>query len=468
MGAIYTAGEQKVRPGVYRRYVKSGNEAIAGADDGKVAVLIQSDWGPVGSVVACENDLNITDTFGTAGTVEVARTIMAAGTQTLYVSRVGAGGTKGTVSLTDGTSSEVVKLTAKYEGKRAFTVTIRNSLGDDKVKEFLVHEGATLMESMTFEKGESDADALVSVINERSRFFTAEKSGSGTKTVGVVSQKEITPGTDPSVTNESYSSALTLLEPYKFNVLAVDTNTSAVHLLVHAFIKRTHENGALMIGVVGEPTSVEFDTRCTNAAAYNDERMVYVGGAYRDYEGNTVEGYKAAAVVAGMIAVTPSNKSIVHNNINGASELTEKLTNSQYEKAIKNGMILFSENGDGGVWLDSAVNTLVNPAQNQDDGWKKIKRTKVRFELFDRLDRTLAPVIGKINCDTNGIANVEQLGGRVLSAMAAENKILDGGSFKEDAQNPHKGDSAWFLINVDDIDTLEKIYLNYQLRFSSN
>ena len=258
------------------------------------------------------------------------------------------------------------------------------------------------------------------------------------------------------------------MEAYKFNYVTVDTNDTAVHLLVHAFVKRINENGLLCMGVVGEPTSVEFATRCSNAVAFNDEKMVYVGGAYADADGNKVEGYQAAAVVAGIIASTPSNQSIVHYIISGAFEVVEKLTNSQYERGINSGMILFSDNGEGGVWIDSGVNTLVSPAQNQDEGWKKIKRTKVRFELFDRMDRTIAPVIGKINCDGDGIANILQLGGSVLTAMASENKIMAGGAFYEDAENPARGDSAWFIIDVDDIDTLEKIYLNYQLRFSSN
>lgn len=468
MGAIYTAGEQKVRPGVYRKYTKKGSGSIAGADDGKVAVLIQSNWGPIGVVSMIESESAIADTYGTGGTVEIAKSIYNAGARTLYIARVGTGGTKGTLEIADNASAEVVTLTAKYEGDRAFSITIRDSLGDEKAREFIVYDGNTLMESLTFEKGEAEPAALVEVINAKSVYFTAEKTSDGSGVLETATQKEITVGTNPTITNESYSTALALLEPFKFNVLAVDTNTAAVHLLVHAFVKRVYENGALCMAVVGEPTSVAFDTRCTNAAAYNDEKIVYVGGAFQDYDGNTVEGYKAAAVVAGLIASTPSSESIVHKILSGASEPTERLTNSQYEKAIHNGMVLFSENGDGGVWIDAAINTLVRPAQNQDDGWKKIKRTKVRFELFDRLDRTLAPIVGRINCDSDGISNVEQLGGSVLAAMASENKILAGGSFREDVENPHKGDSAWFVINVDDIDTLEKIYLNYQLRFSSN
>lgn len=468
MGAFFTDGENKVRPGVYRKVTNREGSAIAGADDGKVAVLVNSNWGPMSAVSVVESVNEISEFYGSTGTVDTAKRIYEAGAKTLFIERVGTGGTKGTIEIKDDASASVATLEAKYEGDREFTITIRDSLGDAKAREFIVYEESTLMELLTFEKGTDEPTALVEVINEKSRFFNATKSSDGSGVIETAAQKKITVGTNPTVTNESYSAALELLEPFKFNVLAVDTDTKAVHLLVHAFVKRVYDNGTLCMAVVGEPISVEFDTRCSNAASYNDEKMVYVGGAYKDYAGNIVDGYKAAAVVAGLIASTPSNESVVHKIISGASEPAERLTNMQYEKAIKNGMILFSDTGDGGVWLDSAINTLINPAQNQDEGWKKVKRAKVRFELFDRLNRTLSPVIGKINCDSDGVANVEQLGGGVLAAMAAEGKILSGGTFKEDIENPHKADSAWFVINVDDIDTLEKIYLNYQLRFSSN
>ncbi len=49
--------------------------------------------------------------------------------------------------------------------------------------------------------------------------------------------------------------------------------------------------------------------------------------------------------------------------------------------------------------------------------------------------------------------------------MANENKIMGNGAFILDSANPATSDSAWFLIEVDDIDTLEKIYLHY--RFSN-
>ena len=129
-------------------------------------------------------------------------------------------------------------------------------------------------------------------------------------------------------------------------------------------------------------------------------------------------------------------------------------------------MLMLSLSPDGQIWYDSGVNTLVTPADDQDNGWKKIRRVKTRFEIIDRLDRALAPKVGRVPASNDGIADVIQTGQRVLDMMVNEGKLMSGASFIEDPNNPYTGDSAWFIIQVDDIDSLEKIYLEYQFRYS--
>ena len=111
--------------------------------------------------------------------------------------------------------------------------------------------------------------------------------------------------------------------------------------------------------------------------------------------------------------------------------------------------------------------TLVNPDTDADEGWKKIKRVRVRHELFNRIDKALNPIIGKINCDDNGVNNVVRLVKGVITEMIQESKLSDGDMY-EDSENPRTNDSAYFIVRADDVDTLEKIYLAYQFRFTRN
>lgn len=471
MGAFFKEGEQKIRPGVYKRYIDEEKGLVAGANDGVCAIPIQTEWGPLGTVVELENVKKVKEIYGTKGTVSAVFKAFEGGASKIYTYRLGNGGTCGELELEDTTQDvavKVVTLKQKYPGKRKLSVTVRNILGDNQKKELLVCEGSEILETISFAAGENEPAVLTDEVNSISLYLSAEKKEDGNGILKAAAQKEFAAGTDPEVTNEDYSQAFLAFEPYRFNVLALDTNSQAVQLLAHEYIKRIYNTGSLSTLVVGEPLSVSFRQRLEHAAAFNDEKVQYVGSAYKEENGKVVEGYEAAALIAGIIASIPSSQSIVHYILPNAVETAEKLTNEQYEEAILNGMLAFSEDGEGNVWIDSGINTLVTPAENQDTGWKKIKRTKVRFELFDRLNRTIAPVVGRINCDKDGVSNVVKLGQDVVDIMIAEKKLASGGTFSEDSELGHYADSAWFNIDVDDIDSLEKIYLKYQFRFSTN
>lgn len=470
MGALYNQGEVKVRAGVYRRYGTNDAGVVAGADDGVVAVVLGSDWGPLGTATKITTVSSLKDIYGVSEKVKkTAERCLAVGANELLVIRAGSAGTKGTYEVKNGEGTAAVTLSTKYESNRAFAITIQEKLGDAGQKEFIVYEGTKVIEKINFLAGADEITAFVEAINKSSIVFDAVAAEGATGTLAAdIDQTAITVGTNPTIDTEAYSAALTVLEAYRFNVLCVDTNDTAVHAVVHAFVTRLKANGGLFNAVVGEPTTVAFADRCSHAAAFNDECMVYVGGSGVDNDGNDVEGFEAAAIVAGAIASTPSDQSIVHKVLSMLNSVKEKLTDSQHIQAIKSGCVMFSESVDGTVWIESGVNTLVNPGADQDAGWQKIKRVKVRQELFDRIDRTLAPIIGRVRCDADGIANVIKLGMDVLEAMYRENKIEADYTFVEDPERPHEGDSAWFLISCNDLDALEKIYLSYTFSYSSN
>ena len=208
------------------------------------------------------------------------------------------------------------------------------------------------------------------------------------------------------------------------------------------------------------------DTRMSHATAFNTYQMIYVGHGFEGSDGNTYEGYRAAARIAGLVAGTPSNESITHLAISGAVDVSEVLTNSQYESAIKAGMLTFSKSASGTVWVEQGINTLVAPGSKEDEGWKKIKRTKVRFELFQRLNDSVESLVGRINNDSDGRMTIVQVGNAVCNSMASEKKILAGGYVEVDSDNAPAGDSAWFKVYADDIDALEKLYFAFKFRFA--
>jgi hypothetical protein len=85
---------------------------------------------------------------------------------------------------------------------------------------------------------------------------------------------------------------------------------------------------------------------------------------------------------------------------------------------------------------------------------------------MDRIDTTLEPMIGAVDNDADGRAAVIAAAQTVVDAMIGEKKLLSG-TVIEDEANPAEGDSAWFIIAVDDLDSIETIYLTYRFRFAA-
>lgn len=462
MAYFYTAGEKKARPGVYQRISMRGTGPTAGALNGVVAYAMAADWGPVDKVTVHESAKSIRETYGTGASVDAACELITAGATLVYIKRLnGANGTAGTTGTAD--IETTVKLTAKYPSSRTITVTVKAKAGDATKKQVDVTEGTKLLETFEFAVSETDeTDAFVEAV-AGSGYITAKKLATGLITAG---EYTLT-GTAPVNTAADYADAFYALEPYSYNVLTTDSIEADVFALLCAYYVEALSTGKLIMVVGGTTPKTPFEERLSKATACNSANVIYFGSSWITSEGTTLEGAPAIARVAGTIAATPANKGIVHSVISGATDLTETLTNYQYSEAIKHGLLLLSVGPEGQIWFDSGINTLVSPSADQDDGWKKIRRVKTRYELMDRIDRTIAPRVGKINCDADGIAYIIQSAKAVIKEMIAEHK-LTAGDIYEDPENPHAGDSAWFIIECDDIDSLEKIYLHYQFRYSAN
>lgn len=482
MAIFYNAGEQKIRPGVYQRHVNTGYDLPDGAQDGICAIPVKASWGPLGKVVRNTNALQLeenygTGTYSTGYTVPAAAAMFSGGAATVYTYRMGSGGTAGTYTLASVSEEETVTAslvaTAKYVGAAPISVAVQQKLGDTTTKQFLVYFGTSLVETFEFAANGSTEGPNLIAAAANSNYITF--TGTGTvATVPIVAATAgvLAGGTNPTVTNADYSTAFQALEPYYYNCIALDVDDDqdmSLSLLLKAYLDNAYLLGKLGIAVVGEKTTVDFDTRLAHAKAFNDAKVVYLGGGYMTGSENR-DGVLSICYTAGVIASTPSNRGITHSVISGATDLCESLTYSQYEDAIRNGALMVSISPDGSIWYDSGINTLTNPdPATQDKGWEKIRRVKVRFEMINRLDRTLDPKVGQVSADSDGVADVIQAGQRVLDAMAnQEGKLQPGATFVADPDRPYTGDSAWFIIQADDIDSLEKIYLQYQFRYSMN
>lgn len=473
MGIFFTSGQKMIRPGVYQRYENIGGPQLAGAFNGVASIVVKSNWGELSKVHIFDNTDGVTAVFGTGGkngTVSDIMEVFAGGASVVKVVRLGNGGTKGSAMLKDTTADtpkDAVNITALTEGDRAFTYSVRGVIGDSAIKEFVLMEGTTILERLSFKAGMTEVDSLVS-LNGKSKYvqFSRVPEYVGTGVLAGVSNENFPIGENPVITNADYSSAFLLLETERWNTIAVDTCDAAVHALLAAYIDRVYRNGKMAFAVVGEPTSIPLETRMSHAKAFNSYKVVYVGGGFVDTLGGCIEGHACAARIAGMVAAVPCSESITHRSMRGAVSPVEVLTNSMYEQCILSGILTFSTSSMGVTWIESAVTSLVSLEGQDDEGWKKIKRSKIRFELMTRCSDTVEPLIGNIPNNSDGRSTVLKAVQGICNVMISEQKLLPGAKAEIDKANPPAGDSAWFIITADDVDALEKIYFVYKFRFA--
>ena len=467
MAGTYIIGEKKVRPGAYFNVTKKDEGITPDIISGVVACVFKSDFGPLGTVAELGTSEGYEKTFGTGGTTDTIREAFNGGAVTVLAVRLGNGGTAASITLNDDEGEGVVKIAGNYPGAKPFSVTVREKLTDNKVKQCIIYSRNTEFESIEFDAGENEAANLIKAF-QQSRNFTAQllDEEKASSKVAAISQGAFSAGTDPETTVSDYSNAFTELESYEFNTLCVDTNDVGVHLLMHSFINRVYDAGQFIMGVVAESSDVSLNERMEHALAYNDYKMHYVLNAYCGESDAEIDGYQTAARVAGMIAAVPSNKSLTHNVLNGVSRLIERLTNTNMIKAEQSGCIVLSVNSDKQVWIDSAINTLVTPDEDHDAGWKKIRRVKTRFELMRRINITADSLVGKVDNDSNGRKTIISQLQSVGSAMVSEGKIVQLSCY-EDTDFTSDGDEAYFRIEVIDKDSAEHIYMQYQFQFSS-
>lgn len=474
MASFFKIGEKKTRPGVYYRYEDYGTPPTAGVDDGKCACVLRSNWGPTEEPVLLEAYDEIDNYYGDGGengTTDVPLEQFKGGAKTVRAVRLGTGGTQGSYQILDTEGNPAMTLLLKYPGSRELSVTIRTTIDDDDTFELLILEGTTQLERLTFTNPEGEKSLWnleEQWASTGSDYFKLVNSTATNASLATVDQEPITGGTDPTITIAAYTAAFELLESSRWNVLAIDTEDTSAQMMMQLFLNRIYDEGKWVIGVIGEATNIPLATRQIHASAYNDYQMVYVGNGFTDISGDTYEGYRAAARIAGLLAGTPSNESITHLAITGATDLTESLTNNQYETSINAGMLTFSLSAANTVWVEQGINTLVLPGTKEDEGWKKTKRTKVRMEVFQRLDDTVNGLVGRVNNDPDGRMTVIQASNNVLNAMVSEKKLLAGAYVTENPNYSPEGDSAWFTVYADDIDAMEKFYYNFKFRFAPN
>ena len=354
-----------------------------------------------------------------------------------------------------------VELSAKYPGDRDFTASIRTNLLTDQ-RQLFIYDGTEVFLSVTFAAGDDEAQSLVDAL-ANNRHFAARKIHTGE--LLDITQAALTGGVNPTVTTASYDKGTQILERYTWNVIVADTDEVAVKGILTSFVSQSYQTGRLGMACIAGQSSEDLENRMAFAASINDEKVIYLLNGWVGNDGTVYDGWRGAARIGGMVAASESNASLTHTVVSNALELIEPLTNGEITRGIQKGCLVLSLNSDDQIWIDAAVNTLVTLGTDQDEGWKKIRRTKCRFELMDRINATHDKLVGKINNNTDGRATLVAAAMKIINEMIAENKLVFGSYVEEDPGHPAEGDRCYFKLHILDLDSAEFIYNTFVFRF---
>jgi hypothetical protein len=147
-----------------------------------------------------------------------------------------------------------------------------------------------------------------------------------------------------------------------------------------------------------------------------------------------------------------------------AVDIVGPLQNSDVEDCIRSGMLVFTFNARKQVQIEYGINTYINPDEDHDAGWQKIRRVRTRDYLISEIVAAWDPLIGRVNNDEHGRSTLLAAAQDVINRLIRDGALIEG-SISEDKSNPAKGDSAWFVIDVQDLDSVEKVYINFEFQF---
>lgn len=335
-GGTWTS-QNKKQPGVYINVKSSMAQSVGVGDRGIVAICEPLSWGPEGELMTINAGDDFTSYIGYSATSE----------KSLFLREIfkGSGNTKGPVKVmlyrpgTTGAAKATatiapLTITAKYNGVRGNDVSVAVVADPDNAGSFTVQTVVDGSVKHT-QIGKTVADLKG---NDWVVF-------SGTGNLAASAGTSLTGGNDGTVSSAAYSTFLTALEPYTFNILIYDGVDSTVQTAYVAFIKRMRDNlgkkcQAVMAGIESDSDAV---ISVKNGVVLSD--------------GTVLTPQQTTWWVGGAEAGANYSESLVYAQYPDAINISPRLTAWEVDEALDKGQIVFFEEF-GSVKVVSDINTL--------------------------------------------------------------------------------------------------------------
>ena len=432
--------QNKKLPGVYIN-VKSQPAVQANVGDkGIVAIAKALSWGPLGEVQEITPGQDVTPVIGYGIGSEQAQFLremmrgsdVTAGPTKIYLYRyAGTGGVKASATAGELTA------TALYEGTRGNDITIAVIADPDEEGYFDVQ---------TIVDGAVAGTQHVNAVGDLTANAWVDFSGSA---LSATAGTALTGGVDPTVAVADDAAFLTAIEPYRFDILAYDGETTTVIDAYVAFIKRLNES-------VGRKCQLVIG----NFTGQNSKYVISVHNGVRLADGSVLTPRQTVWWVAGAEAGALYYQSLTYAQYPTAVAAYPKLTDDQAAAAIEAGQIAFIDDF-GIVKICSDINSKTTVTPTEGAEFEKNRVMRVIMQLCnDTYEHFANHYIGKVdNTDTGrsllrgwlvGYLNGMQANGGIQNLVEDDVEVLAGDSI----------DAVLINVAIQPVDAVEKIYMS--------
>lgn len=468
MAGTYLEHTSKPLSGVYTLIVAALEYVLMGAR-GYVAYPFTANWGPTNVLTTVlfgsEFDNKFNPTKSAAVTANKISTHAFKGKpQRVFAYRMAtAAAAKGEVSLAASAGNPLV-LETLYPSDRAFVAVVKDALNYETGKLLEITENGVLRfrtEAETIDDLAVKID-YSDVVRVKSKGTALPTNTAGTAFAG---------GNNGAVvTATEYDAFLVAIEADgKANAFALDAVTDETILAtVITFVKRVRDEGFYTTFVRGGPLSwdTNLDASGTAAFACNHRGIVCVG--------NGVNGYSAAEMaifIAARVASVPLNRTLTDEVID-YTEVNKKLTPGERVTAKENGTLIFVMEGKA-VVIDEGINTLTVPHADEVVEMGKIRINNALDQIAHDLE-VFGNEYKKTRSNTDAArktyaATVEETYYKGLVTMEV---LQPGATYRPDPEYHGKDavfhpkvDEAFFVSDVQPVDSMERIYQKIKLHF---
>ena len=438
-GGTWTT-QNKVLPGVYIRFQSSGSLNLTVGERGTVAICEPMSWGPVGQIMTVEAGADTTPFCGYDITQPQAQFLQ----QIFLGTNVTNPPTKVLLYRPSATSSSQatatispLTATALYPGARGNDITVVITALTEPESSFSVQ---TLVDGAVVDE-QTAAKASDLVANDWVKW-----SGSGPLQAN--SGTPLTGGTDGTVETTAYTTFLTNLEPYQFDVLIYDGSESTVQTAMASFVQRmVEENGQWCQLVAAGMTSPD------------SQYVINLNNGVILSDGTTLTAQQATWWLGGAEAGASYNESLTYAQYPGAVDVSPKLTKSQMIEAIQGGQLCLMEEF-GSVKVLTDINSLTTYTSSTGEVFSKNRTIRVcasiANDIYEQFSQTF---IGRVNNNTEGRAlfkaSIVGYLTELQNAEAIQNFTADDVEVLEGNTN----DSVVVNVAIQTVDAVEKIYM---------